>query len=526
MARLRLPSHGSPGSSSSASTSPSELWQAAADALPDALAVLDRRGTIITVNQGWRRLARDVGLDPDVGASYVDATSRWAHEASPVDVAQAREVDSMVRRVLSGESPSAWCEYALAGRWFRVTVEPCDRSGAAAVVQHQDVTARLHAEREVVASRKLLDAVTASMDEGLFVLDADGQVRTMNASAERALGWSFAEAEGRVMHELTHYVHPDGTEYPRKQCPIVPAYELAQSVRVLEDTFVVRDGSRLPVAYTASPLESPDGLGGCVVVFMDATHHRREERRLREELGTLSWVRRLEDALEHDGLRLYAQPVVSLPGLEVVQQELLLRVVEPDGTVSLPTPYVDAAERLGMMGRIDRWVARRATEYAAAGATVGINLSAMTLSDLTFVTDLEGWLEGTGADPALLTVEITETSIVSDERSAIAFVHGLHDLGVRVALDDFGAGYGGFTYLKHLPVDVVKIDREFVHDLTSNERSRHVVRAVVDLARSFGLQTLAEGVEGEDVLQVLCCLGVDLAQGFHLGAPAPMTGES
>jgi EAL domain-containing protein (putative c-di-GMP-specific phosphodiesterase class I) len=125
-------------------------------------------------------------------------------------------------------------------------------------------------------------------------------------------------------------------------------------------------------------------------------------------------------------------------------------------------------------------------------------------------------------DPSLLTFEITETAIISDEAAARAFVSGMRDLGHRIALDDFGAGYGGFTYLKHLPVDFLKIDREFVQDLPDNERSRHVVEAVVNLARGFDLVTVAEGVEDEAALQLLRELGVDMAQGYHLGRPGPI----
>jgi EAL domain-containing protein (putative c-di-GMP-specific phosphodiesterase class I) len=254
---------------------------------------------------------------------------------------------------------------------------------------------------------------------------------------------------------------------------------------------------------------------------MDATGIREEEQRLRDQVEALSWLRRVEDALAEDRLLLYAQPIVDLRTGEVVQRELLLRVRETDGSIALPTPYLVAAERHGLIGDIDRWVVRQAVAMAAAGAPVEVNVSAASLSDARLLAEIERSLADSGADPGSLVLEITETAIVEDEAAASAFVHRLHQLGCAVALDDFGTGYGGFTYLKHLPVDFLKIDREFVRDLQVNDASRHVVQAVVNLAHGFGLHTVAEGVEDQVTLDLLVELGVDLAQGYHLGRPAP-----
>ena len=185
-------------------------------------------------------------------------------------------------------------------------------------------------------------------------------------------------------------------------------------------------------------------------------------------------------------------------------------------------PYLRTAEEHGLIGSIDRYVIRRAIDYARTGLPIEVNVSASSLSDASLLEQLRDWLHQSGTDPQLLTFEITETAIISDESAARAFVSGLHDLGCLIALDDFGAGYGGFTYLKQLSVDFLKIDQEFVRDLATNDRSRHVVQAVVNLARGFGLQTVAEGVEDQAALDVLAELGIDLAQGFYLGRPAPL----
>ncbi len=131
-------------------------------------------------------------------------------------------------------------------------------------------------------------------------------------------------------------------------------------------------------------------------------------------------------------------------------------------------------------------------------------------------------LAETGADPALLVVELTETALLERSPAAARLIHGIHEAGCRLAIDDFGTGHGGFTYLKRLPFDYLKIDAEFVQDLLENTASQEVVSAVVSLARGFGQKTVAEGVEDEGTLAMLRDLGVDLAQGFAIGRPAPV----
>jgi EAL domain-containing protein (putative c-di-GMP-specific phosphodiesterase class I) len=123
--------------------------------------------------------------------------------------------------------------------------------------------------------------------------------------------------------------------------------------------------------------------------------------------------------------------------------------------------------------------------------------------------------------PGMLVFEITETAIVEDEQAASMFAERLHALGCKVALDDFGTGYGSLTYLKQMPVDHLKLDIEFVRDVVENAASRHVIQAIIALARDFHLETVGEGVEDAATLEVLRELGVDFAQGYHLARPQP-----
>jgi EAL domain-containing protein (putative c-di-GMP-specific phosphodiesterase class I) len=133
-------------------------------------------------------------------------------------------------------------------------------------------------------------------------------------------------------------------------------------------------------------------------------------------------------------------------------------------------------------------------------------------------------LDAQGADPSLLTLEVTETALIKDIDAAQRFAVQAAGLGCRLALDDFGAGFGGFTYLKRLAIDQLKIDREFVRDLTTSHASQHVVKAVISLAEAFGLETVAEGIEDEETFALLDHYGVDRVQGYFLGKPGPVEG--
>jgi PAS domain S-box-containing protein len=386
-----------------------------------------------------------------------------------------------------------------------------------------DVSERVRAAAELRAARDHLRTVTDSMAEGLYTLDADGRVTYVNSAAERLLGWNAHELLGRSMHETVHYRHGDGSPYPEAPCPLTGVRRTGLAAHVEDDLFIRKDGTELPVSYTASPLESErDATRGAVVVFSDATERQARRARHERDVEALSWIGRIRSALDEDRMVLYAQPIVDLATGETVKHELLIRMLDGAGEIVAPGLFLPVAEEYGLIREIDRWVVARAAELAAAGHPLEINLSAESLGDPSLLGFVEQVLGCTGADPSLLVFELTETALLRDEAAARTFIEGVVRLGSHVALDDFGTGYGGFTYLKRLPIDFLKIDVEFVRDLPSNRASRHVVRAVVSLARDFGLQTVAEGVEDDETLELLRAHGVDFAQGYGLGRPAPL----
>ncbi|HWX43952.1 MAG TPA: EAL domain-containing protein [Solirubrobacteraceae bacterium] len=242
----------------------------------------------------------------------------------------------------------------------------------------------------------------------------------------------------------------------------------------------------------------------------------------------LEWVERIRAALDEDRLVLHAQPVVETATGRTTQHELLVRMVDPHGDLIMPGSFLPIAERFGLVREIDRWVLTRAIrmlgEHRAAGRrpTVEINLSAHSLVDPQLAAHIGRELRAAGVPATQLIFEVTETTAIGNIAAARAFAERLGELGCRFALDDFGAGFGSFYYLKHLPFDYIKIDGEFVRNCTADPTDRLVIRAVVELARGMGKRTIAEFVGDEPTLTTLRELGVDYAQGFHLGPPAPL----
>lgn len=499
--------------------------QATLDSLGGHIAVLNGAGEILITNRAWRAFAAENGGDRSLqrpGLNYLAVC-----DAAAPDPFAARAAHGL-RGVISGAQESFSLEYPCHSptveRWYHLRVSRFDAPGPAAVVVcHDDITARVAVDRALGAARDHLRAVTDSMGEGLFTLDADGRVTYMNQVAERLLGWSLAELFGRPVQGLTHGLGQKADPSAGPGGPMVQAQRAGEVVRAHDDAFLRRDGTELPVAYTAAPLATVNGVQGFVVLFSDATERKAREAALVADAEKLTWIARINTALEEDRFVLHAQPIVDLGTGSVVQRELLVRMTDPQGAVIPPGAFLPTAEAYGLIGEIDRWVIRHGLDLAAAdGQAVQINLSARSVGDQVVLTHIEQSLQQTGVDPALVVFEITETALIQDEAASRRFAERLHDLGCGLALDDFGTGYGGFTYLKRFPLDMVKIDIEFVRDAVVNERSRHVIQAVVALAASFDVQTVAEGIEDEATLQLVRTLGVNLGQGYHIARPGPI----
>jgi diguanylate cyclase (GGDEF)-like protein/PAS domain S-box-containing protein len=239
----------------------------------------------------------------------------------------------------------------------------------------------------------------------------------------------------------------------------------------------------------------------------------------------MGWAARVREMLEHDRFQLVYQPIVSTTEGHVLDYEVLVRMICDDGQLILPGGFMPAAERFGLIHSVDRWIVQRAIRQLSSLHAQGqqtsfsINLSGKAFEDLTLLPLIQDLLAETGLEPAWVTFEITETAAIANLAAAEDFIGALKDIGCQFALDDFGSGFSSFAYLKHLPVDKLKIDGGFVKGMAHSSVDQAMVESMNQIAHALDKQTIAECVENEETLKLLQGMGVDRAQGNYIGRP-------
>ncbi|WP_019412063.1 EAL domain-containing protein [Pseudomonas psychrophila] len=265
--------------------------------------------------------------------------------------------------------------------------------------------------------------------------------------------------------------------------------------------------------------------------------YHEDDSELSLRFGEMAWVQRLHVALEEDRFCLYSQAIVPLGSAQEDSGhiEILLRLEDENGRMILPDSFIPAAERYGLITSIDRWVVENVfkiiSECSAQGdgrpmATCAINLSGTTIGDDDFLAFLHEQFECYGVSPSQICFEITETSAIANLGSAIRFINDLKALGCQFSLDDFCAGMSSFAYLKHLPVDFLKIDGSFVKDMLDDPINRAMVEVINHIGHVMGKRTIAEFVESSKIEQALVEIGVDFAQGYVVERPHVFTCDS
>ena len=264
--------------------------------------------------------------------------------------------------------------------------------------------------------------------------------------------------------------------------------------------------------------------------------YHADDSELSLRFGEMAWVQRLHMALEENRFCLYAQEIAPLRHAEDRGHiEILLRLHDEAGRMILPDSFIPAAERYGLMTSLDRWVVQNVfkviaqcinEEHEAPLAMCAINLSGITIGDDAFLHFLREQFETYAVPPEMICFEITETSAIANLGSAIRFINELKGLGCYFSLDDFCAGMSSFAYLKHLPVDFLKIDGSFVKDMLDDPINRAMVEVINHIGHVMGKQTIAEFVETTQIEQVLLEIGVDYAQGYVIERPQLFTCDS
>ena len=255
-------------------------------------------------------------------------------------------------------------------------------------------------------------------------------------------------------------------------------------------------------------------------VLLDATEGPQTQMRAR-----LTWSERIRTALEEDRFELFQQPILDIRKDEVTHHELLVRLPGDSGELIPPGTFLYIAEQFGLIQQIDRWVVGKAMRLLKRlhdegnPVTLSVNLSGASITDASLLELVEEEIRTTGIDPHALIFEVTETAAIVNIDKARRFADRLGELGCAFALDDFGAGFGSFYYLKHLPFDYLKIDGDFIRQLPSSKPDQLTVKAIVQIAHGLGKRTVAEFVGDDATLRLLRRYGVDFAQGYHTGRP-------
>ncbi|HRF74483.1 MAG TPA: EAL domain-containing protein [Accumulibacter sp.] len=406
--------------------------------------------------------------------------------------------------------------------------------------------------------RRLERAVASAHQHGarhvLCYLDLD-QFKVVNDTAGHAAGDELLKQINNILagmfRERDTLARIGGDEFAllQENCPLERAHVIAEAVvkNIREHRFIWEGRSyQVGVSIGLVPISRETRDCGQLLTQADVACYTAKElgrnrvhvyqpgdtetlRRQSEVLGAAG----LREAIERDLFRLHYQPIVSLAAqpFQTVRYEALLRVAhhgnaQREGELVLPAAFIPAAERYGLMAAIDRWVIRNALlEYrngiGQAGGMLAINLSGHSLSDETLLDFIESQFAEHSCPPQRVCFEITETAAIKNLRPALALMSALKRHGCQLALDDFGSGLSSFQYLKTLPVDYLKIDGSFVSEMQENPRSDALVAAINQMSHALGIETVAEYVSSQALVDRLCTLGVDHAQGYFFGKPAP-----
>jgi diguanylate cyclase (GGDEF)-like protein len=252
-----------------------------------------------------------------------------------------------------------------------------------------------------------------------------------------------------------------------------------------------------------------------------------EESMVNDNLFELTMESELRQAVESKNFELYYQPKIDIQEGNITGAEALIRWIHDEHGFISPEKFIPLAEQTGLIQPLTEWVLEQALSQCAAWHAnnihigISVNLSAYSLNDIHLLDTVRHALARAKIEPHWLTLELTETAIMSDADRALTTLSRLNSMGVRLSVDDFGTGYSSLAYLKRFPVDEIKIDKSFVMDMLDDASDAVIVRSTIDLAHNMGMKVVAEGIETQDAWDTLAVLGCNIGQGYHMCRPCP-----
>ena len=407
------------------------------------------------------------------------------------------------------------------------------------------------AEFETRLRRVLNKAHEDRSQHALLFIDLD-QFKLVNDACGHSIGDQLLQQVSKLLGETVRardtLARLGGDEFAviLEHCSSDQAQRVAQQICERMDEFrFMHDERRFRIGASIGlvPVDNRWGTTAAVIQAADTSCYAAKEagrnrvhtwfdtdQAMRARNSEMQWAARLEQALDENRFALYAQRIHALDHqAHGLHAEVLLRMIDSDGSVVQPGAFLPAAERFHFASRIDRWVLRHAIDALRSLAnlstvdTLCVNLSGQSIGDRSFHRQAIDTLTEAGAQVCgRLCLEITETAAITNMADASVFIDQVRALGVRIALDDFGAGASSFGYLKNLNVDLLKIDGQFIRDLIDDPLDDAAVRCFVDVARVVGVKTVAEFVDRAEVLDRVREIGIDFAQGFLLHRPEPI----
>lgn len=396
-----------------------------------------------------------------------------------------------------------------------------------------------------IQSHKMPDAVGA-----LMFLDLD-QFKIVNDTCGHAVGDKLlVEVTGIIQNCIRindTFARIGGDEFAilLENCDVEKAHEIAtlicqsvDSYRFLNEDQKFRVGTSIGLVVidqhtrsTSEILQAADNACyGAKSAGRNRVHlHYNNNPNLADYKKETQWINRIEHALEENRFTLFCQRISALNHIGNEHAEILLRLIDENGTIIEPSIFIPAAERFHMMSRIDRWVVKNAFEWLQENDAslshidaVSINLSGQSLGDKDFHGFVEQLINSMSLNCSKICFEITETVAITNITNASMFFNQVKQHGIRLSLDDFGSGVSSFAYLKNLPVDYLKIDGQFIKDLIENKIGQATVKCLTEVAKITNKQTIAEWVDNPSVEKMLKDMGVDFTQGYLKHIPAPI----